>query len=330
MRDRVKQNKSTIGKFKEQIQAEAEAYLKGRGEALGQLKSAQEAVAESRKAVQNAKRSVSTWNAYVALLQQGFSNLPDDFDELNKDTGLKALSKAASDVGKQEITFRDADGKTVKSPVAEVLKDQLPSITMMIDQDSKKGARSLPDAPGIALIIMNLGLGLAEIEQQRALTRFSQLNARAVLFEDALAAMELAEKLLAEVSQEIDSAVTENAFADITRLWHEAAELNDNPPQFMLKQNAISSTLVVLRKAANVEAIIARNQSLFQVAVARLEHQDSIVESAIGDAAWQVVISNGLNGLAAYHQSGFTKEDAANVIRIAQTIALGFIAAGTN
>ena len=37
---------------------------------------------------------------------------------------------------------------------------------------------------------------------------------------------------------------------------------------------------------------------------------------------------SGLAGLVAFHNGGFTAEDAANIIRIAKAIALVFIAGG--
>jgi hypothetical protein len=332
--ERIKADKSAVRNFKTQIQMETEAYLKNRGEAETKLKTAEEAVAAAKKAVQSAKEKVTAWNAYVALLQQGFGNLPDNIADLKKDAGLKTLSKAGDEVGKQEITYRDADGKTIKNTIGAILKDRLPSITLKIEKDSERGVKLLPDAPGIALVVMNLGLGLAQIEQQKAETRLSQLNARAVLFEDALAAMLLAEKLLDEVEAVVgafDFKTHPDAFIDITGYWQEArTKFKGNANEFIGRQNRISTTVLSLREAALAESILARNQSLFKVSLARLDHQDSITDSAIGDATWQVVIKSGLAGLVAYHQSGFTKEDAANIIRIAQSIALSFIAAGTN
>jgi len=331
--DRIDQNQTAITDFKTQIQLETEAYLKNRGEAETNLKNAGEAVTAAKKAVQSAKEKVAAWNAYVALLQQGFGNLPDNIEDLKKDTGLKTLSKAVNEVGKEEITFRDADGNIVKSTVKAILKDRLPSITLKIEKDSERAVKLLPDAPGIALVVMNLGLGLAQLEQQRAETRLSQLNARAVLFEDALAAMNLAGTLLAEVKKEVDDYTPEQKpFNDIAFSWvtTRSPKYKGNSTAYIDLQNIISSTVLVLRKESLAESILARNQSLFKVTLARLEHQDSIVDSAIGDATWQVVIKSGLAGLVAYHQSGFTREDAANIIRIAQSIALSFIAAGTN
>jgi hypothetical protein len=145
--------------------------------------------------------------------------------------------------------------------------------------------------------------------------------------------MRLAETLLAEVKKEAGSFTEdETAFNDIALLRQRAVspESKRNAAEFINFQNSLAGTVLVLRKAALADSIIARNQSLFKVTVARLEHQDSIMDSAIGDAAWQVVIKSGLDGLVAYHQSGFTKEDAANIIRIAQSIALGVIAGKTN
>jgi hypothetical protein len=330
-RKRLKYNETVIQNFKQQIQSETESYLKSRGEAASKFKDAQEAVRAANKAVQDAKEKVTAWNAYVALLQQGFSNLAANTVQ-TKESGVEAVGKAAQEVAKETITFKDADGKTVQSTVKAILADRLPSVTLKAENDSAKLAKVLPDAPGIGLVVMNLGLGLAQLEERRAATRLSQLSARAVLFEDALAAMSLAEILLNEVTEETNSFVTDSAFPDIAETWQKAATARSEKKFAALlnNNNTIADTVLVLRKAALAESIIARNQSLFKVAVARLEHQDSIMDSAVGDAAWQAVIKNGLDGLVAYHQSGFTREDAANIIRIAQTIALGFIAGGTN
>ena len=88
----------------------------------------------------------------------------------------------------------------------------------------------------------------------------------------------------------------------------------------------MAEVLLQLRKLAVAESIIARNQTLFKLNVARLDHEESVANSAMSDATHQALIKSGLDGLVAYHQAGFTEEDTANIIRIGQTVALAVIA----
>lgn len=322
---RIENCKYNITKFKGRITADA----KKRKMLEGSVEDAKTAVKKAQEAVQTAKEDVTAWNAYVALIQQGFGNISTDISKINKDNGIDALIQAANEAGKKEITFSDADGNEVKKTAKEILKDRLPS-----GKDWEK-FKALPDAPGITLLIMNMGVELAQIEQRRAEVRLSQLNKLTELYENAYVSMELADQMIKDIENVDKPPVLGNKIISaIGDEWKLARTAMDKAKPdwgtWMLNENAIANQLVMLRKEALVESIITRNESLFAVAIARLEHEQSINESATGDKTWQALIKSGLAGLYAYHQGGFTKEDAANIIRIAQTIALAFIADRTN
>ena len=62
------------------------------------------------------------------------------------------------------------------------------------------------------------------------------------------------------------------------------------------------------------------------ISKARLAHEESILDSQVNDVAWRSVIRSGVIVLDQYEQGGFTAQDAANIISIAQAIAVGVIA----
>ncbi len=189
--------------------------------------------------------------------------------------------QTANDVRKKEITFTDADGKEVKKTVKEILKDRLPS------KKDWENFKMLPDAPGITILIMNMGLELAQIEQKRAESRLTQFSTRAILFEDAYISLKLAEHLISDAQKTIESKNDkETPFISIANAWQAAmTSMNEKPPKFedfRVRTDAIAARLIALRKEALAESIIARNESLFKVTIARLDHQDSINESIRG------------------------------------------------
>lgn len=321
--ERIEECQKMIGEFQEKVLREA----KKRKWVEEEAKDAKQAVEAAKKRVEEAKKTVTAWNAYVAFIQQGFRNIPKDYSQLNKDTDIQTLMQVVDDAKKKEITYMDANGGEKKTTIREVLKDRMPS-----KEDWQK-FKVLPDAPGITLLIMNMGLELAQIRQKKAESELARFNSRAALFEDAYILQELSMQLLKEAKKTAGRREKGGTpFATIADVRQRALKsisagrFND----FTNDNNTIANVLLALRKETLAESIMARNQSLFDVTLARLDHQDSIYESIAGDAAWQAVIRSGIEGMAAYHQSGFSAEDAANIIRIAQTIALAFIAVGTN
>jgi hypothetical protein len=89
---------------------------------------------------------------------------------------------------------------------------------------------------------------------------------------------------------------------------------------------ALTSNLIDLRKLAIAQAVATRTSIDLNVNEARLGHEESILDSQVNDVAWRTVIQSGVVVLDQYEQGGFTSQDAADIVSIAQAIAVGVIA----
>jgi hypothetical protein len=321
------------------------------------IDSAQALVDKTAKDVKEAKENVAAWNSYIALLQQGFKNLPDPAKKADASTSLDAVKgavEAAKSIGNQEITFADADGKQVKKKVSQILAQQAKILGGRFT-GKEKGKPILPAAPGISLLILNHALELAELELHRAEAELEQAKDRLDLFADALAETRLARQLCQEVKSVSTIAPEESPFATVALVWKDAqknfADFSapdaanpapppnppnpPNPPKptpqqmagsMIAHENSVAGSATALRKLAVAESMAARNRAVFPVKMLRLRHQQSIALSEFADATHRALIQAQLDGLTAYHQGGFTKEDAATIVRLAQAVAVFSIA----
>lgn len=296
-----------------------------------QLKSAEEKVKE-------AKSQVDAWNQTVALFQEAFISVAKSEKLSTKEQGKSKWFDTIKDLADKEIAYTDADGKEKKERIGKILGDSLPSIMQPNKpEDFNKLLDIIPEAPGIALTIMALGLDLAQIEKQRVETQIARLDARKVLFEKALAEMEIAEKLMTEIktNDSIEKIAGNcptkdengNLFLAMSNLYSSATAKDINPELLLVQLNSISASLITARKLAIAKDIISRQIPLLDVSLSRLKHEDSVVYSRLNEASWLALVNRGLEGLVAYHKGGLNEEDTANIIRLAQTVALGVIGA---
>ena len=357
---RAENGQKAVTTFREKIIVdEGTRFRKEVGLAKVNQKTAEAHIAQAKKEIAAAKKNITAWNAQIAVLQQGFKDLPAGGKPLDAKAGLDVLKG----IGSKKVTFVDADGKSNTEEVQKILQPQAQQIETLFTGKKDKAASGttrpslFARAPGIALLILNHALELAKLELQKAETELSQAQERAVLFEDALAEMKLAGLLYAEAI-DFEFAGGDTPFDYVIKDWADAqktmaklttdlddyekkkekAEANskDAPnPVFAdaatlrNEENSTAKAALIVRKLAIAESIRNRNESTFKVKVARLEHLHSIANSALADATRRSLIRAQIDGLTAYHQGGFTKEDAANIIRIAQTVALFGIAHNT-
>jgi hypothetical protein len=322
--------KGRIDELESAITVQANRFLKEKGLIQKELSQVNSTIQKAKEAVAAAKADVTNWNQTVALLKKGIAELPSIVEQKTKEESVSDIGKILKDTGEKEVEFRDADQKIQKKKIREIIKDQIQA------KGNDKSILSLPDAPGITLVILRFGLELAEIEQKSAVTRLTQLSGRAELYEDSLAEELLAKQLLSETT----FGVAENivVYHDLQRLAAAARAIRQGKSSgdmeasrdFFEKTNAIVKYLQDLRKLVLADSITARTKAMLKLTEARLDHEESIMLSRLNDEAWQALLKTGADGLLAYHHGGFTREDAANIIRIAQTIALGFIAGGVN
>ena len=74
------------------------------------------------------------------------------------------------------------------------------------------------------------------------------------------------------------------------------------------------------------DRIVSRNYATIPPKLARIYHQQSIIDSEINAQEYQSIISTSLGGLVAYHDGGLTSDEVASVINFAQAVGVGIIA----
>ena len=333
-----------ISSVENEVLKKANSYLKKMKVIKIDIASASAAIKATKEAIEDAKSDVTNWNKSIALLKKGLSDFssPSQDDNAESTNGsIQELSKKLQETGKKEVEFIDANGKTKTESIAKILGDQL-----KVENKDGQVALDLPDAPGNTLVILTLGLELAEIQKRRAIFRMSQLAERAELYEDINGGALLAKDLLLQDSKKFkglkDSKdLTLEIYMMNKSILSRAEQQKLNKLKtlknagfakiFQEFGNYRADMLGMLRNVQNLvlsDLIAIRAKHFLELASARLDHQESIQLSRINDEAYMAAERSAANSLVNYHRGGFTGEDAANIISIAQAIALGVIAGG--
>lgn len=289
-----------------------------------------------KAAIKAKKDEVNAYNSSVALLRTAIAEMPGlktSFASASvEEDPIKALEDLASsvdDLGSKKVKYVDADGKEQEKEALEVAKASY----KWFRGDSGKGValRPLPDAPGIDLIILNVSLSLLELRQAQAQADLDHLQrVKSVLAEawnNALLARELAvdaQQVLQDANNALGEKPSYSSFTEqkVRLIQNQLGE----DKMIDSHHRDMRAFLVGLRRLSLAENHFYRSQALMEVAVARLEHDRSIVQSSLNDPARLSVISRAVEGLHVYHSGGFKAEHAAQILRIAQVVALGSIA----
>ncbi len=347
---------SSLDRTRSNLTAAVNSYLSEKASAEQNANTAQEAIKAAQQKVTAAQEDVTNWNATIAVLETGVAQLPSPGQTKpdTKRSGLRNLEKAVQAAGDKQVQYVDANGKTETRQINEILKDQI-DVT-----GSDKPLLNIPNAPGATLNILTLGVQLANLQKQAAEAKLSQLARRLQLYERVEAENELAYALLSDTGDpcqgQLPSLIVpadRSFIIQITLLADEghaaeqaAAEAAkstaaDNEQQReerlipkLQHSNgrvlALTSDLVKLRKLAIAQAVATRTSVDLTVNGPRLAHEESILDSQVNDVAWRTVIRSGVVVLDQYEQGGFTSQDAADIIAIAQAIAVGVIAGRIN
>jgi hypothetical protein len=293
-----------------------------------QVGSLENALTIAEQKVTDAKRNVTAWNQQVAFFQLAFQSAPASnskkSDALALLTNPETFKSTAEKAAATQFTYVDADGKTQPLTVGEFAQDKFQAIA----SDTAKGdiSSAVVGAPGIALVIANLGEQLADLEQKKAQAELTEARQRLEFLEKTWTQWTVANVLLAEI---------EDKDSGYLYLGKNSNQLVVNAIEYELQaknSTAISrrfnaaQKLVFLREEAVAESILWRLRTLVPLAIARTDHEYSITISSINDQEYQALIQNGLAGLVAYHDGGLTSQDVANLINFAQAIGVGVIA----
>jgi hypothetical protein len=336
----------SLCKTRSNLTAAINDYLTEKAAAAQDSKTAEKAIKTPQQALDAAKDDVSNWNTTIGVLEEGIVQLPPAGKSgvNGSQSGLASLERAAQAAGDKEVSYVDAAGNTQKKKISAILKDQI-SVS-----DTKVRFKIA------TLTILNLGVRLANLQKQAAEARLLQLGRRLQLYERVEAETELATALLAEAGDTCQAQrsrlivppdkpfiVQVSLLADEGRAAQQAAieagksvagESEQQHQQRIVpkivdanrQMLALTGDLIKVRKLAIADAIARRTSIDLEISQARLAHEESILNSQANDVAWRDVIRSGVVVLDQYEQGGFTSQDAADIVAIAQAIAVGAIA----
>ncbi len=321
-----------IKEFDDFIFEETKNYLVNKKILSENLKDAKAAVQKLQKAVDSAKTDVTNWNASIALLKEGISGLMSESNTEKQQSVDEILKK----IGDREVEFID-NGKLVKEKIKKILENRLLP-------KNKKNLESLgiPDTPGSTLIILKLGLVFAEIEKDEAESRMTQLTSRAELFEDMHGGTKLAEQLITDIgetfktlqSNETVERYLMNLSFDARSQYRLLNNLKNskNPSYNNIVRDLKSEQLIIAKILENIrylylaDLIITRANELYKLSSARLNHKESILSAQIEDRRYLALLGSGSDSLVMFERGGVTREDVADIINIAQAIAVAVLA----
>lgn len=204
--------------------------------------------------------------------------------------------------------------------------------------------RTVPEAPGIGLLIWNTTLQIAQIELRKHEAQLKRYRARQILFEDTVASLEIAEILIEENQKSI---VDQNAPAlftvvkaggrvdldDQTSLTVKLVQfINSDDADDQLFVNLIKTrnSLLILRRHAIAQWLIEANISALPLKLARLDHYDSIHNSQFNDEIWVTMLRSSSEAVAEFHKGGFKSEDLDTILNAVRDVVLGVIAIRIN
>ena len=287
----IENTKKDRSKFHQALLEQMQKDLVQLGVAKAELATTEEAISKLKKEIKHKKDETKKWGDSIEILQKAIAKLPADIEALGR---MDASLDLIGDI--------------------QDLKDKL--------------SLSIADAPGIAIRILELGLELAELKKRNAENKLVGLRLRDEMYQEAFVYSRIAEILLQEADDMSALAEDENkrdtpVVVSILRIKESTGP---DPQDVLDSTDRMTSRLYALRAYATAKWFVLYQESSLPVRLARLAHQDSVTESHENDRAWQALIGSGIDALVDYHKGGVKKEDIANIVRLAQSIALFIIA----
>lgn len=322
--DLIQETDDDLAALRTQVEADALKDLEARKRLKGTIGDLAGVIEALRADIENAKAEAAAWDAMIASIQAAVVKLPDVLASLETSAaGSRSIDTAVGELAAiLEQTPQDrGDVLDRTAPLPEELRRAL--------------GTKLADAPGIAIRILELGLELAELKKERAQKQLIAQSQRERVFQDFVISARIVRSLndrardyLAKNDVEPGALIAASVLETKRRgEARDRAATSAGAREFVERQNSISYLLLMPRLAAGANWLVARERGLTSLRLARIRHQESIVTSEVGDRAWQALVASGLDGLVAYHEGGITDEDIANLIRLAQGVALFIIAA---
>ena len=235
------------------------------------------------------------------------------------------MSKQLNEILDLEITVVDSQGnvQNKKEKIRDILKDDITNVDF--NNLVRKYTVDLfnpEQAPGISIIILSLNVDIAQAELNRVNVNLSYLQSVKSIFETSRLDPTNPDRLKTLLSQ-------------AQQIIHTSRfNLNDSVLTTLNNLRTQSNKETAMRnvfRALGLYSIVYLNESFTlskELELARLDHEYSIELSEVNAQEHEALISRGLQGLVAYHESGIKPETVANFIRALQAVGLGIIAGG--
>ena len=303
------------GSLRKKVKGKIEIDLKQRDKATTDLANAKEAIKALNVEINKEKKNAEKWQKAAERYREAMARLPGT---------VEGLAEKANDVSSllSDVEVLDAELREDLKRLEINPEDFLKGIKDTNDSLRRQLSTGLQEAPGLTVLILELGLEFAELDKRRTESKLAYLEERRNVFEDTLVYLDVADRLLSLG----DSFVISD---DYTRsLMDEIEEIKtDDGGSTSTKVGSVTGVLFALRFSVSADWIVEYQNAVFPLRLARIEHSQSIIESQVNDATWQALLDSGIDALVAYHKGGLKKDDLANFFRLAQSVALFIIAA---
>ena len=316
---KIKDNLDRVNQAESALRAEIETAMKNdlkqRGVSTANLTSAKDTISKLKAEINQEKKNAEKWQRAAERYREALAKLPSTVEGLEEQAN--DISSLLSQVEALDVNLLK-DLETLEIDPYDFQK----GIADTNESLRKQLSADLQEAPGITVLILELGLELAELDKRRAESKLASLEAREQVFEETLVYLDIANQL----SRLGGNFVNTDNYSRNLMVEIENKKL-DSKTKTLGKVKRISSILLALRFSVSADWIVEYQDAVFDLRLARIAHAESITESRVNDVAWQILLDSGVDALVAYHKGGLKKEDLANFFRLAQSIALFIIAA---
>jgi hypothetical protein len=336
--ENAKEFKATLEKEKEKLTKDKKQALDDKTK-IGEIIKVLIKDTKSREnAVKVAQAEQWRWQAELILFEKATQGFLLQQAIKNRDIeGVEAKNtkNIFEEILKEEITTVDKAGKSVQTPISDVLpKEQLSLIKTLAENSDlsgwgkflKNNGKQLDGIidqppPGITFQILSLGADLAKAKLDRENSIKNRLNEEIALFSkretEIIEALGWANKAITQIgSKGFKREQNTTVFKSI---------------QKSLKNKAGINTEVLIHKLQTyvlAEDLYTLSNNSFGVAKSALLHYYAIEDSAISAKEHEALLQRGLETLAVYHAGGITQEEINSILQAAQAVALGVISAG--
>jgi hypothetical protein len=330
---------------KAQLEKDAVQAEKNLADAMKGLNPAIDETAGALKAMNGAAEAEARYAATQSLIRGGLTAL------LQEDSSIDDAKKVFEETVSIRSFSVDDDGMLVETSeittVGQVLGINVDAIDAITGKPSldqlPKLAESLKDLPkldmlkslefehpGIATTIMGLGYDVARAEEQRIRAEISAAKSEFNVLKQQLALRTKQIDNLAKDSFVAAPGVLLDPFppSSIDQPIGATLETYSMAGSDIKRRNTLTAAMVAILDNYESRVVMTRAVEGYRDRLSAIEVEKAMAITAANLHEREAVISRGLEGLVAFHRGGISKEDVANIMRLAQAVGIFAIAGG--